>query len=85
MPRRGTSWTAPHPCLIVRQVPSGDRRLHKTESAPATTIVFSTLRLFAWPTENPRTPNPAVRATFFTRWVARTLHFMNAPQGTPRP
>ena len=36
MPRRGTSWTAPHPCLIVRQVPSGIRRLHKTEFAPAT-------------------------------------------------
>ena len=36
IPRRGTPWTAPHPCLIVRQVPSGDRRLHKTESAPAT-------------------------------------------------
>ena len=35
MQRRGMAWTAPHPCLIVRQVPSGNRRLRKTESAPA--------------------------------------------------
>ena len=33
MPR--TSWTAPPPRLTIRQVPSGNRRLHKTESAPA--------------------------------------------------
>ena len=36
MARTATSWTAPHASLIVRRVPSGNRRLHKTESAPAT-------------------------------------------------
>ena len=36
MPRRGTSGTAPPPCLIVRHVPSGNRRLHIADDRTTT-------------------------------------------------